>query len=375
MSFKFRNDYKYSESRENDLTRYAPQSSQGLKQEGLLEENSTLREELSEKNFELQETQTELSAVKQLVDNKDQALFKLKEELKQVNISNKKAIGEQRFLQEEILTLQREQSKLLGEYELVLSKFEAVSAERNEKVKYIEYIENKLTTIEQQFSEMRSRNIQLEMQVQEIKLREQESQHEIKLFTNQISTLQEEEDEYILDNKELRRFNEEYSEKLLILDQEIQEAQKEIRYRDCKINDLQRELKEYEELLGDLKGGEEEVRRNNEEKDRGIQKIKELIIGIDAKEKLIDEKNDMIRETEIGLKRVKEDNYTIAKNYTELQVENEKLKERIKELHEKIELLEAREEDVKVYLVRKSERLRLREDAENQLLQALKSIY
>ena len=218
MSFKFRNDYKYSESRENDLTRYAPQSSQGLKQEGLLEENSTLREELSEKNFELQETQTELSAVKQLVDNKDQALFKLKEELKQVNISNKKAIGEQRFLQEEILTLQREQSKLLGESELVLSKFEAVSAERNEKVKYIEYIENKLTTIEQQFSEMRSRNIQLEMQVQEIKLREQESQHEIKLFTNQISTLQEEEDEYILDNKELRRFNEEYSEKLLILD-------------------------------------------------------------------------------------------------------------------------------------------------------------
>ena len=138
---------------------------------------------------------------------------------------------------------------------------------------------------------------------------------------------------------------------------------------------MQRELKEYEELLGDLKGGEEEVRRNNEEKDRGIQKIKELIIGIDAKEKLIDEKNDMIRETEIGLKRVKEDNYTIAKNYTELQVENEKLKERIKELHEKIELLEAREEDVKVYLVRKSERLRLREDAENQLLQALKSIY
>lgn len=375
MSFKFRNDYKFSDSRENDITRSTPQHLQNLKNDAVFEENAKLRDEISEKNFELQELQTELSAIKQLVDNKDQSMLKLRDELKAALILNKKAVGEQRFLHEEILTLQREQEKLLGDYELLLSKFEAISAEKVEKNRYVENLEQKICSLEQGFSETRSKNLQLEIWLQEVKEKEQESQHEIKLVTNQISSLQEMEDEYAVENQGLRQCNEEYSEKILGMALEIQEIQKEIRYKDCKINDLTRELAEYEEVFGELKGNEDEFRRNHEEKERGIKKIKEFIICLDEKERIIEEKQEYIREIENSAKKIKEDNCVLSKKCTESLNDLSRARERNEELLEKIELLEEREKDVKSYLARKCERLNMRKDAESQLLSALNSVY
>ena len=221
MSFKFRNDYKFSDTRENDLTRFTPNASQISKNDYFTEETKKLKEDLTEKTLEIQDLQTELSAIKQLVDNKDQNMLKLKEELKLANIANKKAIGEQRFFHEEIFGLQKEQEKMLNEYEMVLSKLEAVNAEKNEKNKYIEHLEGKIRGLEEQNSELHSQNIMFDVKYQELKLKEQESQHEIKLYSNQITTLQEQEDEFIGENKELKVYNEELSEKVLVLAQEL----------------------------------------------------------------------------------------------------------------------------------------------------------
>ena len=116
MSYNYKPDIKYSESEYNRSTLSNIQPTNLI-----YEENKRLHEELLEKNLEIQEIQTELSAIKQLVDNKEQLLSKLKEDIRQSTLINNKAVGEQRFLQEEILSLQRDQEKLLSEYESVLS--------------------------------------------------------------------------------------------------------------------------------------------------------------------------------------------------------------------------------------------------------------
>lgn len=162
MSYKYKPDIKYSESEYNRSTLSNIQPTNLI-----YEENKRLHEELLEKNLEIQEIQTELSAIKQLVDNKEQLLSKLKEDIRQSTLINNKAVGEQRFLQEEILSLQRDQEKLLSEYESVLSKIEDLASERLEKNKYIDYLEGKNKTLEQNFFEMRSQTLTLEVELQE----------------------------------------------------------------------------------------------------------------------------------------------------------------------------------------------------------------
>ena len=162
MSYNYKPDIKYSESEYNRSTLSNIQPTNLI-----YEENKRLHEELLEKNLEIQEIQTELSAIKQLVDNKEQLLSKLKEDIRQSTLINNKAVGEQRFLQEEILSLQRDQEKLLSEYESVLTKIEDLASERLEKNKYIDYLEGKNKTLEQNFFEMRSQTLTLEVELQE----------------------------------------------------------------------------------------------------------------------------------------------------------------------------------------------------------------
>lgn len=324
------------------------------------------------KILEFQELQAELMAVKQLVDLKDQTISKLKEDLRACQVLNTKAVGEQRFLQEEILLLQKEQEKTLEDYEKVLDKVEVLTADRNEKCQIIEIIEDKNKLLESQLAETKSMIIQIQHELNDKKTRENDGNYEIKVLSNQINLLQTQEDEMIRDNKELRILNEDLMEKLKSLNEEILVLKGKNAEKDKIIEEFTSELKDYDDILADFKGYKESNRKDKEEKERGILKIKELIVRNDEKEKIIERKEKEICEMR-GMVEAKERNVTEVLGIAQEEKRNGELKDRrIKELIDKVELLEFKQLEVKEYLGRKADRMKARFEAELSLVHSLK---
>lgn len=324
------------------------------------------------KILEFQELQAELMAVKQLVDLKDQTISKLKEDLRACQVLNTKAVGEQRFLQEEILLLQKEQEKTLEDYEKVLDKVEVLTADRNEKCQIIEILEDKNKLLESQLAETKSMIIQIQHELNDKKTRENDGNYEIKVLSNQINLLQTQEDEMIRDNKELRILNEDLMEKLKSLNEEILVLKGKNAEKDKIIEEFTSELKDYDDILADFKGYKESNRKDKEEKERGILKIKELIVRNDEKEKIIERKEKEICEMR-GMVEAKERNVTEVLGIAQEEKRNGELKDRrIKELIDKVELLEFKQLEVKEYLGRKADRMKARFEAELSLVHSLK---
>lgn len=363
MAFKFRNDYKFTESRENELNKV-----QIIDKTDLV----GLQSELSNKTLELQELQAELLAVKQFVDLKDQALSKAKEDLKQVQVSNNKAVGEQRFLQEEILNLQREQEKTLEDYEKVLDKVQVLTSDINEKTRIIDILENKNKLLESQLSEARAHLLQLEIELQESRNRESEALHEAKVVKNQISVFQEEEDNLLRENKQLKSISEEFSCKFDEARRELDKLLGDNIEKERAIKGFKEELQDYDDILGDFKGYREENKREREEKERGVRKIREMILKLEEKDKTVEQKDREIRDLHVALeqKDKKCDEILVLLQDEKRNVENKEKK--IKELANKVELLEFKQSEVKDYLARKGDRMRVRYEAQLALAHSLK---
>lgn len=371
MAFKYRNDFKFSESRELDQNK---NPSMITKPESVPEEFKGQKEDLNYNNFETQELRSEILALKQIIESKDAALLKVKEDLKNSTIANNKAVGEKRFLQEEILALQKEQEKILSEYEVVLNKFENASSERTEKCKYIDFLESKVNILESENTELKSQSLQFELELQNLRNRDQDTQHEIKLFANQINSFQENEETYLTENRELKKHNDECTGKIVELAREIEELHRLLQSKDNSSKILQQELKEYQDLLGNIKEKEEELRRTGQEKDRAMQKIKDLLIAIENQERKIEEKDQMLQPLQETIKRLTGTCGNLQKDVENALRNEERYKIRLREYEEKIELLLLREKDVQDYVLRKKERLKARNDAEIQLMTMLRSV-
>jgi epidermal growth factor receptor substrate 15 len=324
------------------------------------------------KLLEVQELQAELLAVKQLVDLKDQNICKLKEDLRQSQVANNKAVGEHRFLQEEILTLQKEQERTLEDYEKVLDKVETLTNDRTEKFKFIEGLEDRNRLLQIQLAEARNMISQLELQLNDKNTKEHEEQYEIKVLANQLTLVHEQEDELLKENKELKAFNEELVEKLRGLNEEVSFFHEKSKEKDKMIEGFTNELRDYDDILGDFKGFKEVNRREKEEKERGILKIKELIVMNEEKERNLEKKDKEINELRITLNN-KERTVADIMNILQEEKKNSDSKEKkIRELQDKIELLDFKQMEVKEYLARKAERMKARYEAELALVHSLK---
>ncbi|OMJ84959.1 hypothetical protein SteCoe_13870 [Stentor coeruleus] len=371
MSFKYRNDFKFSESRELDQNK---NPSIPVRPEVSYEEFKVQKEDLNYNTFEIQELRSEILALKQIIETKDIALLKVKEDLKNSTIANNKAVGEKRFLQEEILALQKEQEKILSEYEVILSKFESASSERTEKCKYIDFLENKVKILESENTELKSQSLQVELELQNLRNRDQDTQHEIKVFENQINSFQENEETYLTENRELKKHNDECAGKIVALAREIEELHRFLQAKDNSCKLMQQELKEYQDLLGNLKENEENLRRTAQEKDRAMQKIKDLLISIEEQDRKIEEKDKLLQSLQETIKRLTATCGTLQKDIENSLRNEERYKNRLREYEEKIELLLLREKEVQDYVLRKKERLKARNEAEIQLMTMLRSI-
>ena len=324
------------------------------------------------KILEFQELQAELMAVKQLVDLKDQSISKLKEDLRACQVLNTKAVGEQRFLQEEILLLQKEQERTLEDYEKVLDKVEVLTADRNEKSQIIEILEDKNKLLDSQLAETKSMIIQIQHELNDKRTRENDGNYEIKVLSNQVSLLQAQEDEMIRDNKELRILNEDLMEKLKSLNEEVSVLMGRNKEQEKTIEEFTGELKDYDDILADFKGYKESNRKDKEEKERGILKIKELIVRNDEKERIIERKEKEICEMR-GLVEDKERRVSEIMAIAQEEKRSYDLKDRkIKELVDKVELLEFKQMEVKEYLGRKADRMKARFEAELSLVHSMK---
>ena len=324
------------------------------------------------KILEFQELQAELMAVKQLVDLKDQSISKLKEDLRACQVLNTKAVGEQRFLQEEILLLQKEQERTLEDYEKVLDKVEVLTADRNEKSQIIEILEDKNKLLDSPLAETKSMIIQIQHELNDKRTRENDGNYEIKVLSNQVSLLQAQEDEMIRDNKELRILNEDLMEKLKSLNEEVSVLMGRNKEQEKTIEEFTGELKDYDDILADFKGYKESNRKDKEEKERGILKIKELIVRNDEKERIIERKEKEICEMR-GLVEDKERRVSEIMAIAQEEKRSYDLKDRkIKELVDKVELLEFKQMEVKEYLGRKADRMKARFEAELSLVHSMK---
>jgi predicted nucleic acid-binding Zn-ribbon protein len=132
------------------------------------------------------------------------------------------------------------------------------------------------------------------------------------------------------------------------------------------------ELRDYDDILGDFKGFKEVNRREKEEKERGILKIKELIVMNEEKERNLEKKDKEINELRITLNS-KERTVADIMNILQEEKKNSDSKEKkIRELQDKIELLDFKQMEVKEYLARKAERMKARYEAELALVHSLK---
>lgn len=88
-------------------------------------DNARLKADLAEQTARSLELTAQIAPLQESLERKDSQLKQTAVELEQIKLANSKAVGEQKFLQDEILKLTSEQQQLYDDYETALNRLEA----------------------------------------------------------------------------------------------------------------------------------------------------------------------------------------------------------------------------------------------------------
>ncbi|CAG9333689.1 unnamed protein product [Blepharisma stoltei] len=359
-------DYKNLDKPLTRTTQLSPITDLQTKLNVLNRENQQLKSEICDKVVEAQELQAELTAIRELNDIKDQNLSKLKEELKQATTANSKAAGEQRFLQEQMLLFQQEQEQLLDDYEQALAKIEVLSKEKNQALFQLEELNTRCHFLERQNEDLTNSKNQDSSEIYQLRTQLKEKNEEVFASKQQLENLRNEAKGYIDELHHMHQINERSEETAKGLREEIRRLQSQMDEQFLKTQNTEREMMKAREMSGELKNIERDNRRLEEQ-------LRESNLMLSQKDADLEGRYTEISKLQKSNKELRDDNYTLSSKLVEFENENERLRRSNDEFRIRVDYLSENDKEIRGYLSRKEKMLRIREQAERELQDALDS--
>lgn len=96
--------------------------------ETLTEENAHLHELLSETGARSQEMEAEVMSLRALLEKKEMMVSRLRDEVKAATLANGKSVEEHQRLQQQVISLNQDQEKLLRDYEVLMDQCDRVTS-------------------------------------------------------------------------------------------------------------------------------------------------------------------------------------------------------------------------------------------------------
>ena len=96
--------------------------------ETLTEENSHLHELLSETGARSQEMEAEVMSLRTVLEKKESVVSRLRDEVKAASLANGKSVDEHQRLQQQVISLNQDQEKLLRDYEVLMDQCDRVTS-------------------------------------------------------------------------------------------------------------------------------------------------------------------------------------------------------------------------------------------------------
>ena len=214
-------------------------------------ENRSLHTQLQDKIVEAQELTIEVKALQELIDTKDIKISRLKTNLKQSVQAHSSSVGENRYLQEHIFKLQKEQEKFLEDYEAFLEKIETLVAKNTEKdteiedlkqtvgklTEELEYVkENQLVELKGSLDDSRLELDHMNSQIKDIESSRRKAEEETdKLKSQRIELL----NSITEKNKEIESFQKSYELSLMEIERLEQKARVEGQEKTSQMSQLE----------------------------------------------------------------------------------------------------------------------------------------
>lgn len=338
--------------------------------EALTEENTHLHDLLSETGARSQEMEAEVVSLRTLLDKKEAMVSRLREEIKSATFANAKSVEEHQLLQQQVISLNQDQEKLLRDYEVLMDQCDRVTA-----------------LLDQQTTE----NTHLKGDLDSATVKWTQTQRDIEAQTRRandaeylMTAVQTKYEAAVLTIKDLKKEVEVAKEMALQAQQDVRrlhEAKEESQQRrKAETNDLEVSITELRLLLA--KKDEElqssviriqQLQSALQGASRSQGQVAELSKALEAKESTLMAQEQDLQLLERANRDLEAENRSMQKELRAQSMEMTKMAHTIDSLRHQQRALEKSEDSLKRYLEKKERMLDMRAQAEAELRSALES--
>ena len=337
----------------------------------LTDENNRLHSLFSESEARGQELEAEIDSLGAVVERKEATIARLRDELKSATHANAKSIGEQQSLQEQIVRLNKEQEKLLKDYEVLMDQCDKVTGQLDSQTQA-----NTRLKAEAESATGRWTQAAREGEAQSRRVADAEYL---------MSAIQTKYEAAVLTIKDLKHEVDTAKEMALQAQQDVRHLREA---RDSTQSQLKSEISDLEAVLADMKSV---VGRKDEEIAALVERCQQLQTTVQGAGKLqgqvsemtkvMDSKDATIVSQDQDLQLLERANRDLEAESRDLQKqlraqnqEMSKMAQHIESLKQQLRSLSRSEDSLKRYLEKKERMLDMRAQAEAELRTALHSV-
>lgn len=338
--------------------------------ETLTEENSNLHEQLSESVVRRQEMEAEVMSLRSVLEKKEGTISRLRDEVKNATFANAKSVEEHRMLQQQVISLNQDQEKLLRDYEVLMDQCDRVTVLLDQQSSASARLKGELDTVTGKWTQTQR---DLEAHIRRA--------NDAEYLMTAVQTKYE---AAVLTIKDLKKEVETAKEMALQAQQDVRrlhEAKEESQQRlkseannlEVTVTELRLIVAKKDEEMQSLALRCQQLQSSLQSSTRVQGQIEDLTKLVETKEAALLTQEQDLQLLERANRDLESENRSLQKEIRVLNTEMSKLSQSNESLKHQLRSLEKSEDHLKRYLEKKERMLEMRAQAEAELRSAMQS--